>query len=441
MVSSEENYAHTRVALTATVGDIVDAGTGKGLRGAHEFWNRPNPTAIQGAVDEYYGDESWYVQGYWALDGVEFLAYYLGATPRDQTPGSGTNRVRPIGDGYPNPYRYGYHVDIREPTADPPQPVKYWVMGRAAWESPDFQQDGRTVYGCSDGDSKGIYKFVADRPIRSYSDPMDLAGTLYAPKVVNDAAAANNPPAEVDLEIEWLELGGATNREVESWIAEYDGVTQVDYLETHADWTEGEAVTDAVLEAADREVVANGNRNYITDAETVEWADQYESRGPDGVDEALRRVPLLETRAAAKEIGASVEFNKAEGIDSVDGATPGDYVYVGISEFNDDMSDETGDLRTDRVDGGVVYRAELEPGFDISTLEPVIVGPDFSDPASVADDALRNVDSVYAMDDGRVLCCEDGFADSRRSYPKTACTSSNPKETDGATDGSSGYRV
>jgi secreted PhoX family phosphatase len=407
MLSAEENYAHTRVSLTATVGDIVDAGTGKGLRGAHEFWNRPNPTEIQDAVDQYYGDESWYVQGYWANTGIELLAYYLGADPVDQARGGG-NDSTPIGDTYPNPYRYGYIIDVREPTADSPQPVKYYVMGRAAWEAPNVQQDRKTVYLCSDGDSKGIYKFVADRPIQSYSDPMDVAGTLYAPNVTNAAAAERNSPSDVTLELEWIPLGHATNREVEEWVADYDGISQIDYLESHTlDWTEGDEVTPAVLEEADRRVVRDGNQDYVTDEEITRWAEQYERVGPDGVGEDLRKIPFLETRAAAKEIGASIEFNKAEGVDSVPGATPGDYVYFGISEFNDDMANDEGDLQMDRVDGGVVYRGQLEPDYNISELEPVITGPDGTDPASVADDALINVDNVYVMADGRVLCCED----------------------------------
>ncbi|WP_148416501.1 alkaline phosphatase PhoX [Haloferax sp. KTX1] len=405
MLSAEENYGHPRVSLTATVGDIVEKGTGKGLRGAHEFWNRPNPTEIQAAVDDYYGDESWFVQSYWAVAGVELLAYYLGAEPVDQSDDG--NDLSPIGDVYPNPYRYGYIVDVREPAAETPEPVKYYVMGRAAWECPDVQSDERTVYLASDGDSKGVYKFVADEPIPSYDDPMDLAGTLYAPFVTNRDAAVEAPPADVDLDFEWVELGHATNAEVAAWVAEYDGITQVDYLETHTDWTEGDEVTAELLEAADRAVVENGNRDYVTDGEIVEWADQYETRGPGGVDEGLRRVPFIETRAAAKEIGATIEFNKAEGIDSVDGAEPGDYVYFGISELNDDMSNDAGDLQLQRVDGGVVYRAELEADYDVSTLEPVIVGPDASDPAAVADDALINVDNLDVMDDGRVLCCED----------------------------------
>ncbi len=441
MVSSEENYAHPRVQTTKTVSDIAEAGSGKGIRGAHSFWNRPNPSAITGAIDEYYGDDSWFIQGFWALAGVELLAYYLGADPVDNsypatmdasemvdTPDvyggsevlkSNENTKEPIGDVYPNPYRYGYHVDFRDPAGDPPQPVKYYVMGRASWEAPDFQNDLRTVYGCSDGDSKGIYKFVADEEIPSYDDPMDISGTLYAPKVTNTDETTQDPPAspaETNLEIEWLPLGHASNAEIESWIAEYDDVTQVDYLETHAE-TDWEEDLEAALEEADKAVVEDGNQNYVTDQEILDWAEQYEQHGHDGVDEELRKIPFLETRAAAKEIGASIEFNKAEGVDSVSDARPNDYVYFGISEFNDDMADDTGDLQMDRVDGGVVYRGQLDEDYNVSTLEPVITGPDFTDTADVANDALRNIDNVYVMDDGRVICCEDGFGGPARSYP------------------------
>ena len=441
MVSSEEHYAHPRVSLASTVSDVEAAGSGEGIYGAAHFWNRPNPSGIQDAVGTYDAVDGWYVQGYWNMSGVEHLAYYLGADP---VAAGDENPIEPIGEAYPNPYRYGYHVDIREPAAETPQPVKYYVMGRASWEAPDFLPDERTVYSAVDGDSKGIYKFVADRPISSYDDPMDVAGTLYAPKVTNDAASSGRSPAEVPLELEWLELGSASNGAVASWIADYDGITQVDYLERHADWSEGDEVTEAVLREADLEVIENGNRDYIQREEILEWAEQYEARGPDGVDEALRRVPFLETRAAAKEIGASIEFNKAEGVSSREGAEPGDYIYFGISEFNDDLDDQPsndgGDIALDRVDGGVVYRAELEAQYDVSTLEPVIVGPDFTAEEAVqdADDSLRNVDNVYVMRDGRVLCTEDGFRGANRSYANDGLYVYTPEERLGQPPGAGG---
>ena len=422
-VSSEENYAHPRGNLETTVGEIVEADSGEGLRAGAYFWNRPNPVSIQDAVNEYEEVDGWYVQGYWNMDGVEHLAYYLGAEP---VPADEENPIDPIGDTYPNPYRYGYHVDIRNPAANPEdiEPHKYYVMGRAAWEAPDFLPDERTVYGCSDGDSKGVYKFVADEPIPSYDDPMDIEGTLYAPEITNDEAASGASPAQVPLDVEWIPLGHASNGEVEEWISEFDDITQVDYLESHVEgWSEGDEVTEEVLKEADIEVIENGNQDLIADEEIVEWARQWEERGPDGVDEELRRIPFLETRDAAAEIGATIEFNKAEGVDSADDAEPGDFVYFGISELNDAMDDQPanpgGDIALDRVDGGVVYRAELERDYNVSRLEPVVVGPDFTGEEAMADvdDALRNVDNVYVMDDGRVLCCEDGWRGGNRSYP------------------------
>ncbi|QSW97838.1 alkaline phosphatase PhoX [Haloterrigena alkaliphila] len=414
-MSSEEEYGHPRVSGPATVSGIVDAGSGVGIRGAATFWNRPNPSEIDGALDELF-DEGWSPQGTWALSGLEMLAYYLGADPVDQD--GDTNTTEPIGDGYPNRYRYGYIVEVTEPTAEEPTPVKHHVMGRAAFECPEFMPDERTVYLASDGSSKGLYKFVAEEPITSYDDRADVRGTLSAARVVNEEAAKNRPPAEVDLEIEWVELGTASNAEVESWIAEYDDVSQVDYLETHAD-TDWEDDLEAAITEADETVAIEGNRDYITDEEILAWAKQYEKRGPDGVDEELRRVPFLETRAAAKEVGATIEFRKAEGIDSLDDAEPGDYLYIGISELNDGMSDDEGEIRMDRVDGGVVYRAQLDSEYDVSTLEPVVVGPDATDSESIVDAAPINVDNVMVLDDGRVLLCEDKGSFGR-SYPNDA---------------------
>lgn len=432
-LSAEEEYSHPRLALQTKTSDFAESETPP-HRGAAQFYNRPNPTGINSAVSEYYGDDSWYVHGYWALGGLELLAYYLGADPVDQD--GDTNTTTPIDGPYPNPYRYGYIVDFREPTSETPQPVKYHIMGRAAWECPDVQRDQKTVYLTSDGDDKGFYKFVADRPIPSYEDPMDVAGTLSVAKVTNQEAAANEPPASVDLELDWIELGHASNGEVAGWIAEYDDVDQVCYLETHAE-TDWEEDFEQALMEADKAVVEEGNQNYVSDEEILEWADQWAENGPDGVDDELRKVPFLETRAAAKEVGGTVEFRKSEGIDSVDGAKPGDYIYVGISEVNTGMSDENGDVRVDRVDGGLVYRAEIESDYNISTLEPVIVGPDATDTADTANDALVNIDNLFALNDGRVLCCED--ADQYgRSYPNDCLYVYTP--SDWSPEGNSGNR-
>ncbi|WP_049928735.1 alkaline phosphatase PhoX [Halopiger goleimassiliensis] len=430
-LSAEEEYGHPRVNGLATVGDIVERGSGVGLRGGSEFWNRPNILEVDDALEELFGDEHAYPMGLHNNRNTEKMAYHLGVEPVDQEDvededGTRTvNTPHPIGDeAFPNRYRYGKIVEITEPTAEVPTPVKHHVFGRAAWECPEVLPDEKTVYLASDGGAKGIYKFVAEEPIPEYDDRMDVRGTLYAMKATE---IGEGPVAETDLDIEWLPLGTASNAEVESWISDYDDVTQVDYLETHAetDWTED---LEQALQEADEAVAIDGNQDYITDEEIVEWAEQYEEYGPDGVDEELRRVPFLETRAAAKEIGASIEFNKAEGIDAHDEAEPGDFIYFGISSLGGSMADEHGDLRFDEVQTGVLYRAELEAEYDVSRLEPVVVGPNESDPESVLDESLINVDNVMVMDDGRVLLCEDKDSFGR-SYPNDALWVYEPPTT------------
>ena len=446
-LSAEEEYSHPRLSLAATTSDIDEVGSGVGLRGAAQFYNRPNPTAV-GSTEwaEEYNDGA-YLQGAFALAGLELQAYYLGADPVDQDDSLSDDvddelAGTPIESPYPNPYRYGHIVEIQDSAGENPTPTKHYVAGRAAWECPDVQSDLKTIYLCSDGDNKGFYKFIADAEIPSYDDPSKIEGTLYVATVLNEEAAKQHPPGEVSLHLQWIELGHASNAEVESWIAEYDDLDQVDYLETHAD-ADWEADMEAALDEADEAVVENGNQDYVSDEEILAWAEQWKAGGARAVDEDLRRVPFLETRAAAKEVGGTVEFRKSEGIDSKDGAQPGDYIYIGISEVNDGMTDDEGDLQLDRVDGGLVYRATIEEEYTIKTLEPVIVGPDASDPASVADDALLNVDNVFAMNDGRVLCCED--ADQfGRSFPndclyiytpdETAASQPEPNETDDADD-------
>ncbi|MFB6157113.1 MAG: alkaline phosphatase PhoX, partial [Haloferacaceae archaeon] len=379
---AEEEYSHPLASGLASASDFVESENGGiGIAGAGHFFNRPNPSGIQEAVDEQFGDDSWYVQGYWALTGVELLAYYLGATPVDQSGDRNTEAL--IGDDYPNKYRYGYLTDVRNPTSDEPEFMKYWVMGRASWELSEFCGDMRTVYGTSDGQDKGgLYKFVADRPIPEYDDPMDVSGTLFAPKRTNVPEGKENP-REAIIELEWVELGSSSNREVLSWIEEYDDVDQFDYLD-HAEtsWTDD---FDRALAEADRAVAENGNQDYITPDEVVEWARQWEAGGPENVDEELRRVPFLETRDATREVEGTVEFRKSEGIDTdgnARGAEPGDNLYVGLSEVNAGMADESGEFKHMRVDGGMIYRGTVDENYDVTTLVPAVVGPNAEDPPS-----------------------------------------------------------
>ena len=314
----------------------------------------------------------------------ENLAYWMGATARADQGGV-------ISDVYPNPYRYGYIIEFTEPKAKDPEPAKRFAMGRYAPESPCVMPDDRTVYLTSDGTDKCLYKFVAE-------EERDLSsGTLYAAKVTGGPITGD--PATTSLDLEWIELAHGDEDDIESWIAEYDDITQADYTA--------------------------GSTSYITEAEIDEWANS---------NAADDRVAFLETRQAAIAKGATAEFRKLEGIDRRESADVGDYVYLALSEINNGMTDNTGDLQFDReIAGGIIYRMPIASDYNLTRLEPTVVGATTSQPASDADDLMVNPDNVFVMNDGRVLLCED--ADQlNRSYPQDNLWVYNPEDEARADD-------
>ncbi|XVH32474.1 alkaline phosphatase PhoX [Haloferacaceae archaeon DSL9] len=262
---------------------------------------------------DHWNDPEWDGVG-----SVENLAEYLGADGDYESV-------------YPNPYRYGYIVEIAEPTAEEPVPVKRFTLGRCAHENAVVMPDERTVYTSSDGAGKGFYKFVCD-------EAGDLsAGTLYAAKATQTERSRDFN--RVGFELEWVELAHGEEAEIESWIAAYDDITQADYTD--------------------------GGTSYITQAEVDEWA---------AGNAADDRVAFLDSRRAAEAKGATMEFNKMEGVNIRRGAEPGDYMYMAMSSIDTTMSDQEGDIQLKQNDFGVVYRMQLEEGYDVSLMEPIVSG-------------------------------------------------------------------
>ena len=252
----------------------------------------------------------------------ERLADYLGGEPNE-------NGV--YDEIYPNPYRYGYILEIENPKDDP-TPQKRFALGLSTHENAVVMPDQRTAYTTSDGTGRAFYKFVAD-------DPHDLSsGSLYAAKATQQGSAGG-APAEVGFELEWIELASASEDEIESWIAEYDDITQADYEE--------------------------GETSYITQEEVDEWA---------AGNAADDRVAFLETNRAASALGATDEFRKMEGVNLKRNARPGDYLYVAMSNTNATMADEEGDIQLDGDRWGAVYRMQLEGDYNVSRMEPVVTG-------------------------------------------------------------------
>jgi len=274
-----------------------------------------------------------------------------------------------LGGTFPNPYDYGYIVEITEPTAAAPVPVKHFTLGRSAHENPIIMPDEKTVYLTDDGGFKAFYKFVADTA-------GDLsAGTLYAAKVTQDAGVTDS--AEAGFDISWIELGSSNNADIETFIRSFDGIDESDYVD--------------------------GETNYVDDADIAAYA-----AGTGDVE-----IAFVETLRAAEAKGATTEFNKMEGINinyegAKDGSIP--FMYVAMAEVRGSMADTGGDIQVSENRCGIVYRFPLEADYNVSRMEPVVIGGAY-DGASTTDrcdsNSIAQPDNVLVLDDGSVLIGED----------------------------------
>lgn len=274
-----------------------------------------------------------------------------------------------LGGTFPNPYEYGYIVEITEPASEAPKPVKMFTLGRVAHENAVIMPDQKTVYLTDDGTDKGFYKFVADK-----AGDMS-AGTLYAVKVKQDD---EKDSAKAGFDFTWIELASGNNAQIAKWIAEYDGITEADYVE--------------------------GQTSYITEEEIAAWA---EGKGKDD------RYAFLETLRAAQAKGATTEFRKMEGINiNLEGMTSGKipYMYVAMSEVAKGMSDEEGDIQVSENRCGIVYKVSFDENYNAVRMEPEVVGGAYDAEAAAnrcATDAISNPDNLVVLDDGRLIIGED----------------------------------
>ncbi len=304
----------------------------------------------------------------------------------------------------PNPYRYGYIAEVQNPTANEPMVVKHYALGRFEHENATVMPDGKTVYLSQDDTGGVLFKFVADTP-------EDLSsGTLYGAKLTQDVG--QNDPATTGFDVAWVELGHGDNTMIEAWIADFDGIGTDQYVDGESNY----------MTMADVEAWANGAATYPTVAN---------GGGKVTAGEPMdNRAVFLESRQAARLKGATAEWRKLEGIsintkraqeaiegvNTIDGEDVRDaYVYLAIADLDNTLIDNEGDIQlSSRVkDCGGVYRAKLEEGYNISRIEPLVMGSTYRSSLSGAArcdvDQLSQPDNVIVMDDGRIIIGEDGF--------------------------------
>jgi len=305
----------------------------------------------------YFDDtEDWNNVNYRYHQGQQLLASYLGT--------------------YPNPYDYGFIVEMEDSDTNNPDLIRHYTMGRYSHENAQVMPDNKTVYLSDDGYDTVLYKFVADAP-------GDLSkGTLYAAKLIQDSTTDSSTTG---FDVEWIELASSSNAEILNWIDDYDGITTDDYIQ--------------------------GENSYITDNEINDWAEGRlnQDLNNDGIigyslDD---RVAFLETRKAAAAIGATDEWNKMEGV----GFNPNapEYVYKAMSNIDRAMTDGRGDIDVSDNFCGIVYRMPVLEDWDVNRIDPIIIGGPYTSSAQYEcnNNNLAGPDNILVLNDGSILVGED----------------------------------
>ncbi|TGK09643.1 DUF839 domain-containing protein [Leptospira selangorensis] len=236
-----------------------------------------------------------------------------------------------------NPYRYGWIPEIKILNSNGDTSVtKHFAMGRFAHELAKVLPDERSVYLADDGANVGLFFFVADLK-------KDLsAGTLYAAKWTQKSATNGG-----SADITWINLGHSTTTEISAAINA--GITFIDMFEadsafdgsTPGSCTVASGYKYIEVEGSGKECLKLKTGNYSTGASIEILASR------------------LETRRYAALKGASIEFNKEEGITY---NTDASKLYVAMSSLKAGMIDVAGDIQLPSNPCGGVYSLDLGGG-------------------------------------------------------------------------------
>ena len=117
--------------------------------------------------------------------------------------------------------------------------------------------------------------------------------------------------------------------------------------------------------------------------------------------------PFIMTHAVSQKVGATAEWRKMEGV-ALDAKN--NKLYLAISEIGEGMADGEGDIALEANPCGAVYAADLDTNFNITKLEPLVVGGPYDETAEENACALGNIaspDNLAVDAQGRVWIGED----------------------------------
>ena len=287
------------------------------------------------------------------------------------------------GDSF-RPYNYGYIVEVQPQSDGSTKSAKHYVTGKYTPELATMMPDQKTIYMSDDGTFKGLWKFVSDEKISGFE--ANWSGTLYAAKV-NQTSAVNGGT----FELSWVELGHASDNDLKAMVESKMKLTYI-----------------FEIAAPDENNDCAAGFTYVTE---------------DSAAECLKLKPgqetaaaFLETRKYAAYKGATIEFRKEEGI-TYD--TDRNVLYIAMSAVEKSMEDnykgmeKANDIRLPKESCGAVYEMTLDPSYNGTKLEAIVVGKTLDENDSKAGqwycdpEGIANPDNMTYIGHNTLLISED----------------------------------
>jgi len=292
-----------------------------------------------------------------------------------------------------SPYNYGITPEVTIAMDGTSTVQKWYTLGRLSREKVQFFGDSRTAIQGDDGTYTHLTMFVADAA-------KDLsAGTLYAAKW-NQLSPDGTDGGKATLS--WIKLGHATNAEIKAAVDA--GVKFSDLFDVDT--------TGGATAAAGFTRVKHGH-----EVATVE--DLKLKAGTFAGVSIDTLAAFLETRRYAALKGATVEFEKFEGVAY---NARDNKAYAAMTRMTNGMenksTDPANDIRLKKNSSGAVYQLNLQSGWFDSTgnainsafvpvvMEALVVGEDQTADAegnSSKLDKIASPDNLFFSDRMRVL--------------------------------------
>lgn len=276
-------------------------------------------------------------------------------------------------------YNYGWTPEVKILNKNGDVNItKHYAMGRFSHELAYVLPDNKTVYMSDDGTNVGLFMFIA-------STPKDLsAGNLYIAKY--DQVGQKG-------QLEWIDLGYATNEEIKRGIDA--GIGFHDIFER----------------------VAPKGKSCPTGFSSINTTFGHEClKLKVGMEIIASR---LESRRYGAMLGGTSEFRKLEGITYNSDTNE---LYLSVSEINKGMLDHSfydaggsQDINLRQNDCGAVYRmgfkkeSKIDSEYVAGTMSSLIAGVPANSPHnSCALEGIANPDNIsYIPHAGTLLIGED----------------------------------